>query len=482
MMRASRRRLALWLGLLTLAVLAACAGVLLYLQAQGVTPRALAPYIERRSAGHNPAISGAGAWLGQTLMRLDRGDAGSSPLPALLPPLLIGAQPGASGSGQGAARPVATLDEARAAFDAALAGDVITFAPGVYRLRRALEARRPGVQGAPVTVRAALPGSVTIEVDGAQGFLVAAPWWRFENLTVRGVCRNQSFCEHAFHVTGKGSGFAAVNNTITDFNAHFKINGSGGSFPDGGLIAYNTLSNGSVRATASPVTPIDLVAGNDWTVRANLILDFVKGGGDRVSYGAFAKGGAARTVFERNVVVCEHLLRGRPGVRVGLSFGGGGTGKRYCRDGRCITEHEGGTMRANLVASCSDAAIYINSGAATRIVHNTLLDSAGVQLRYPQTAATMEGNLVDGAVSVRNDAQLRGSDNRLGALALSYLGVHPARSLFAAPLEYDLRWRDEAPRRAAQPDTQAQADLCGAQRPAAPAYGAFEDFKACLRR
>ena len=477
MTRVSRRRLALSLGLLVLLALAASAGVLLYLQAQGVAPRALAPYVERRSAGHDPAISGAGAWLGQTLMRLDRGDAGPAPLPALL----VGAQPAASGSGQGAARPVATLEEARAAFAAALAGDVITFAPGVYRLRQALEARRAGVQGAPVTVRAAVPGSVTIEVDGAVGFLVAAPWWRFENLTVRGVCANQAFCEHAFHVTGRGNGFAAVNNTLADFNAHFKINGSGGSFPDGGLIEYNTLSNSSVRVTDAPVTPVDLVAANDWTVRANLILDFIKGGGDRVSYGVFAKGGAARTLFERNVVVCEHMLRGQPGARIGLSFGGGGTGKRYCRDGRCITEHEGGTMRANLVASCSDAGIYINSGAGTRIVHNTLLDSAGVQLRYPQTAATMEGNLVDGAVAVRDEAQLRGSDNRLGSLALSYLGMHAARSLFAAPLEYDLRWQDAAPRRKAEPDAAAHPDLCGAQRPAAPAYGAFEDFKACLR-
>ncbi|MDT1847664.1 right-handed parallel beta-helix repeat-containing protein, partial [Acinetobacter baumannii] len=91
----------------------------------------------------------------------------------------------------------------------------------------------------------------------------------------------------------------------------------------------------------------------------NVITDFVKVGGDRISYGAFAKGAARGTVFEGNVVVCEHLLRGHPGQRVGLSFGGGGTGKPYCRDGRCDAEHEGGTMRANLVASCSDAGIYV---------------------------------------------------------------------------------------------------------------------------
>jgi hypothetical protein len=58
------------------------------------------------------------------------------------------------------------------------------------------------------------------------------------------------------------------------------------------------------------VTPIDLVAASGWKIAGNVIADFIKGQGDRTSFGAFAKGGAADTVFERNVVVCELALRG----------------------------------------------------------------------------------------------------------------------------------------------------------------------------
>ncbi|WP_159628387.1 right-handed parallel beta-helix repeat-containing protein [Massilia puerhi] len=448
---------------------------LFYLHAQGVTPRALAPYIERRSSGHNALITGTGSWTGAVLRRLDRGTDGG---PYPLPQLVAGAQPQPVGETGRAGRLVTDVEQARQAFAGALAGDTITFAPGIYRVRK-LEARRPGVKGAPIVVRAAQPGSVTIEFDGAEGFLVAAPYWRFENLTIRGVCKVHAHCEHAFHVTGRGQGFAALNNTISDFNAHFKINGSRHGFPDDGLIAQNSLNNGTVRKTSKPVTPIDLVAASGWVIRGNLITDFVKAGGDGISYGAFAKGAATGTLFERNVIVCEHLLRGHSGQRVGLSFGGGGSGRRYCRDGRCAAEHEGGTMRANLVASCSDAGIYVNRGANSRILDNTLLDTAGVQVRFAESSARLDGNLVDGGLLARDGGRLKLGDNRVTPIGLTYLGYHPQRLLFADPATLDLRWKDGAPLRDA---ATAGPDLCGAPRPGAPAYGAFEDFAACLRR
>ncbi len=66
----------------------------------------------------------------------------------------------------------------------------------------------------------------------------------------------------------RGQHFIARNNVITDFNAHFKINGNEGRFPDDGLIEQNTLTATAVRETANPVMPIDLVAANGWTIRA----------------------------------------------------------------------------------------------------------------------------------------------------------------------------------------------------------------------
>ena len=468
------------LGILgVVATVAGAAGTVLYLQSQGVAPRALAPYLERRSEGHNRFIYDSSHQIGASLRTLDRG----AGLPLLLPAMRVGAQAAAAEGKGGAVKDVDSNDALLRAMAVAVPGDVITIAPGVYRFNRAVTANRSGVAGVPITVRAAQPGGVTIEFATVEGFLVRAPHWRFENLTIRGVCRNDRSCEHAFHVVGGATHFAAVNNTILDFNAHFKINGArvqgggGPVFPDHGLIESNTLSNSAPRRTHNPVTPVDLVGASDWTIRGNLITDFIKTGGDRVSYGAFAKGGGARTVFERNVVWCEARLRGQPGQRVGLSLGGGGTEKAYCRDGKCINEQQDGVVRDNLVASCSDVGIYLNSASGSRVEHNTLVDTTGIDVRYPASSATLEGNLVDGPIRSRDEGVLHLGDNRSTALGWSYVGRHPVRALLRDWESGDYAWKDDAPRRDAGVE---RPDLCGRKRAAAPAYGAFEDFTACL--
>lgn len=462
--------------MLLLAPCLAAAGALWVLQQQGVTPRALAPYVERRSSGHNRLIEGTGRFMQAALLRVDRGT------PEVNLPLFpgIGAQP-QSAPLSGGERLVATSDQARAAIASANPGDIITLLPGVYRFERAsVPASRAGSAQAGIVVRARVPGTVTVLFDAAEGFIVSAPYWRFENLTIRGVCKVHAYCEHAFHVVGAASHFASVNNTIVDFNAHFKVNGDGARFPDHGRIEANTLRNDSVRDTSNPVTPIDIVAASHWSVRRNLISDFVKGSGDHISYGAFAKGGGSNNVFEQNVVVCEARLAGAPGQRVGLALGGGGTGKDYCRDRKCVTEQEQGVIRANLVASCSDDGIYLNNAAASKLVHNTLVDTGGIQVRFAGSSADIEGNLVDGDIRGRDGALLRLDDNRSTPVALLYAAYHPVRSAFRAPLALDFQWRDEAPRRATA--GQLTPDLCGAARPATPAYGAFEDIGPCLTR
>ncbi len=459
--------------------LAAAAGGILFLQAQGITPRSLGPYLEHRSSGHNPFITGAGRWLNTALHDLDRGAADGPPAP--LAALNVGAQPVSGPAPNGTRRLVASADELRRAVAAAAPGDVITLLAGSYRLRGTLAATRPGTADAPIVVRAEQPGSAILELDAGEGVVVTAPYWRFENLVLRGACATPAFCEHAFHVAGEAHHFAAVNNRISDFNAHFKINGQGGHFPDHGLIEGNTITNGTPRDTAHPVTPIDLVAASDWVVRRNLVTDFIKNGGDRISYGVFAKGAGARTLFEQNVVLCEDRLQGYPGSSIGLSFGGGGSGKPYCRDQRCVVEQEQGTMRANLVASCSDVGIHMNAAARSAIVDNTVVDTGGIEVRFPESSATLDGNLIDGPIRARNGGTVREGDNLVTPIAYLYAGRHPQRALFAAPQDFDFKWREEAPRRSPAAGYAAGADLCGKARPAQPRYGAFEDFKACIK-
>lgn len=457
---------------------AAAAGAAWFLDSRGITPRALAPYVAKRSSGHNDAIEQTGKWMQRTLLSLDRGIpyAGNEDLFKLRP----GGQAETAPPNALRAVSVATAAGLRDAMAGALPGDVITLAPGDYVFMRGeLAARRPGAEGSPIVVRAERAGTVNIGMGISEGFKVTVPHWTFENLTIRGVCKHQLFCEHAFHVVGDADHFTARNNTVIDFNSHFKINARRGQFPDHGAIIGNTVTNTTIRDTSTAVTLVDLVSGSDWTIRGNVITDFIKGGSDRISYGVFAKGAGARNILEQNIVICEHLLRG-PGQRVGMSLGGGGTGKQYCRDGRCITEQDDSIIRANLIASCSDDGIYLNSAARSTVSHNTVLDTGGIVVRFAESSADIEGNLVDSAIRSRDGGVLRAKDNFDTSIPALYAGRHPVRALFGGASVAELVWNGEPPRRKEQPGKPVP-DLCGTQRPALPAYGAFESLAACKR-
>lgn len=466
--RRSRR----WL-LLPLTMLALGSGAaFVALEQLQVTPRQLGPYVERRASGHNPAIEATGRWLGQYLVALDRGEE-----QAALPALRLGMQetPADGGSALRVVM-VANEGELRAAMASARPGDAITLLPGRYRISAPLDARVPGSAVAPITVRASRPGSVTLEQESIEGFRVTAPYWRFENLAIRGMCDNDTYCEHAFHIVGDAHHVAVVNNMVVDFNAHLKINGQNGRHPDHGLVKANTLTNTRTRVTMNPVTPIDMVTASDWTIRGNLISDFIKEGGNGISYGAFAKGGGERNLFEQNLVWCERRLTGRPGQRIGLSLGGGGTDKQYCRVPGCVVEQQGSTLRNNLVLACSDVGIYLNSAAQSTVQHNSLVDTAGIDVRFPASSATLEGNLVDGAIRSRNGGIVRDGDNLSAAQSYAYIGYHPVRALYAFP---GFDWR-AAPARREAGAAGLPPDLCGQARGARPAYGAFESFAPCV--
>ena len=459
----------------------------LVLERISVPPRELSPYIERRASGHNPLIVEFGGWVGQTLLRLDRG----TYQPRKMPLMLIGAQahtvppPVAHGT-PAAVVLVSSPAETVKAIAQARPGDVITLLPGIYHFDASgyVAVSQAGTATARITVRAERPDTVFVEFNMREGFNVSAPYWTFENLHVRGVCREHTDCEHAFHIVGEAAHFVARNNTVVDFNAHFKVNGENSAFPDYGLIEGNTLTNTSVRQTANPVTPIDLVAASYWQMRRNLITDFIKAEGNQVSYGAFAKGAGSDNRFEQNIVLCEHLLRGAPGQRVGISLGGGGSRggggseKNGCRDQRCIIEQDGGIIQSNLIESCSDDGIYINRAAASKILHNTLIDTGGISVRFVESSADTQGNLVDGLIRTRDGGLLRAADNFDTSASRLYLGVHPVRNLYVNAAAMFYAWSGKPPRR--DVTDAAAPDLCGLPRSTHPTYGAFEDFSACL--
>jgi hypothetical protein len=310
----------------------------------------------------------------------------------------------------------ASAEEIMRTVNTARAGQTVLIKPGTYRIDGNVKTGAPGAPGQPITVRAALPGQVVIEFNAVEGFVVSQPFWVFENLTLRGVCREHGNCEHAFHVVGKAHHTVLRNNHIEDFNAHFKVNGLGGDWPDDGLAQFNTLTNTRQRDTHLPVTPIDIVGASRWTLADNLVSNFVKGDGDRISYGMFMKGAGNGGRIERNLIICTPKNLSQPGSRVGLSFGGGGTGREFCRDGRCDAEYTGGLAANNIVAHCNDMGIDVNRSSAILIAHNTLINTAGIDVRRAPATARVYGNLLEGRIRQRDGGQVKSEMNELAVM------------------------------------------------------------------
>jgi parallel beta-helix repeat protein len=175
-------------------------------------------------------------------------------------------------------------------------------------------------------------------------------------------------------------------------------------------VENNDLYNESIRQTDSPVTLVDIVGGRSWIIRGNYLADFSKGEGDQTSYGLYLKGNSSHGLVEQNLVICAKSVNG-PGIRVGVSLGGGGTGQAYCVNQDCQYEHSQGVIRNNIILNCSDVGIYLNRARETLIEHNTLLLTIGIDVRFAQSSAVVRRNIVSGAIRERNGGRLESADN-----------------------------------------------------------------------
>ncbi len=372
--------------------------------------------------------------------------------------------------------PVADTKGLLQAIRSAEPGDVITLAPGTYRIKeRTIGVSKAGTAQNPIQVRAQELGEAKIELDSLEGFLINAPFWVFENLDIKGVCSSHSYCEHAFHVVGKGRGFVLRNSRLHEFNAMIKANGldsrdGGRDWPDGALIEGNSFYNSSIRQTRSPVVPVDAVGTNNWTIRENFFADYSKGRGDKISTAAFIKGNSSGGVFENNLVVGEYSHSG--GIRLGLSFGGGGTGKNVARDKDVTFEHTDGIMRNNVVMYTSDVGIYLNKSKNTQVMNNLLFQTMGIDVRFEESTAVLKNNLLNGKIRER-DGGTAVAENNL------YLngGIFKKNftDIFKNPWEGDFSLVDTGPvQDKGVPNQHVHFDFCNRLRDGIPDMGPFE--------
>jgi parallel beta-helix repeat protein len=325
---------------------------------------------------------------------------------------------------------VSTPVELTAAIANASAGDEIVLAGGTYLLGN-VTCAAVGSASQPIVVRAESPLAAKIEFNGGEGFRVTGAHWHFEDLDVRGVCATDELCEHAFHVMGAAHDFVLRRSRVVDFNAQLKVNASlvANSYvtPNRGLVEYNEVGDTRGRNTDNPVTKLNIDTGEDWIVRGNYLHDPYKMAGDGISYVAFMKSGSKRGLFERNLVLCAKSTAG--GIRLGLSFGGGGTDAQFCAPAfdantPCSVEHDGGTMRNNIIVNCTDVGIYLNRAKDSHILYNTLIATNGVDFRYDTSSGEAVGNLLGSMIRTRDGGTMITGDNRQGITTTQFMEMY----------------------------------------------------------
>ena len=207
-----------------------------------------------------------------------------------------------------------------------------------------------------------------------------------------------------------------------NFNSHIKSNGvkdKNGKivFPSNVTVIHNNFYNEWKRVTDSPTTPIDVVGGDNWKIIDNFIADFGRTGRQGkggVSYGAFLKGAGTNGLMQGNLVACSWRVpySSTKDIRVGLSLGGGGTNKNFCADSACDFEHDKGTIRENSIINCpNDVGIYLNKAKNTEVFNNRLVNTLGIDVRYPISNARIYNNMHDGRIRARDGAALDAFDN-----------------------------------------------------------------------
>jgi hypothetical protein len=317
---------------------------------------------------------------------------------------------------QSAELKVADATALRTALAKAQAGDAIVLEVGTYEMgERSPETISDGTAAKPISMRAAGDnGYAVLKLDGGIGFRVKNRFWKFEGIHFKG---NPERSQATVFVDGPQGcdSVSFVDCKISDSAGYgMKTARDPRSAVDHVLIEFTEVFN-------TGGTALDVVGGDHWIVRRNYVHTFGTHGG--TNYGIFLKGGGTKGLIEGNLVDGE-----RQTGSIGISFGGGLTGKQFMPsvDGQSPAEHKHGVCRNNIVVNTSDVAYHSNNADSCAFYNNLALGCAGFQRQKSQGTDPL---LINNAIG-----PLR------GALDSSAHNMEAGQAeWFQNPSEYDFR-------------------------------------------
>jgi parallel beta-helix repeat protein len=290
----------------------------------------------------------------------------------------------------------------RAINRAPASGASIQLAPGTYHQRSTIDIKNKHN----ITISGASPNFNTTVIQGpginnpSLGINVKVE--HSDHVTLRNLTLKDSYY-HGVQIKKNSDYFTADHlKTIDNGESGFKVasppSDSGVGYSDNGTIE-NSVIGFSQTGRRHEVEGIDIVGAKHWRVRGNTIKNIKKPNG-RAAYAVFAKGNSQDIVFANNTVKNSFI---------GLSFGGGGTGKPFFRNGKTRYETRGGVIKNNLIHDTADAGIYLNKAKNFLVFGNTVLgNGAGtgaIEARFPESSGTIRDNRISGPVKLRNGAR-----------------------------------------------------------------------------
>ncbi|MGE3681842.1 MAG: hypothetical protein AB7G93_08960 [Bdellovibrionales bacterium] len=127
-----------------------------------------------------------------------------------------------------------------------------------------------------------------------------------------------------------------------------------------------------------------------------------------------------------------------------------------------------GTLRNNIIMNCNDAGIYLNQAKATKIYHNTLYATTGIEVRFTASTADIANNVTT-RIAKRDGGTFTSRTNFIGTnTQLQGIFVNPRLG------DYHLRSGTLIQSKGSNLRTTVPQDMCGQSRDTIPDLGAIE--------